>query len=91
MLSRRACASVRGRLIPQSVPAVRTRAFGAAAATQSPVRAPALADITPDSAASFNEKQKKFRDGLIAAQKQKEQEESTSQCLGSKLTSRTLT
>jgi hypothetical protein len=75
MLSRRACASVRGRLIPQSVSTVRTRAFGAAAATQSPVRAPSLADITPDSAASFNEKQKKFRDGLIAAQKKKEQDE----------------
>jgi hypothetical protein len=79
MFSRRACASVRGRLTPQPIATVRTRAFGIAPVTQSPARAPALADITPDSAASFNEKQKKFRDGLIAAQKRKEQEESTSQ------------
>lgn len=76
MLTRRAGASVRGILAPQPAITVRSRAFCAAAATRSPVRAPALADITPDSAASFNEKQKNFRDGLVAAQKQKEQEES---------------
>ncbi|EDU50260.1 NIPSNAP family protein [Pyrenophora tritici-repentis] len=75
MLTRRACAGVRGILAPQPAIAFRSRAFGAAAVTQSPARAPAIADITPDSAASFNEKQKSFRDGLVAAQKRKEQEE----------------
>ena len=76
MLTRRACASVRGILASQPAITVRSRAFGAAAVTQSPARAPALADITPDSATSFTEKQKSFRDGLVAAQKRKEQEES---------------
>lgn len=78
MLSRRACANVRARLTPPLVTSVHARAFGAGSATQSPTRAPTLADITPDGAASFNEKQKKFRDGLVAAQKRKEQEESMS-------------
>lgn len=78
MFTRRACASVRGMLAPQSATTVRSRTFGAAAATQGPLRPPTLADITPDDASSFNEKQKSFRDGLVAAQKRKEQEESTS-------------
>jgi hypothetical protein len=78
MLTRRACASVRGVLSSQTATAVRSRAFTIGAASQSPARAPALADITPDAAASFNEKQKSFRDGLVAAQKRKEQEESAS-------------
>jgi hypothetical protein len=78
MLTRSACASVRGILSPQSATVARSRAFAVGAASQSPARAPTLADITPDSAASFNEKQKSFRDGLAAAQKRKEQEESTS-------------
>jgi hypothetical protein len=78
MLARSACASVRAILSPQSATAVRSRAFAVGAASQSPARAPALADITPDSAASFIEKQKDFRDGLVAAQKRKEQEESAS-------------
>lgn len=76
MLTRRVCASVRGILSPPCATAVRSQAFSAGAPTQSPARAPTLADITPDSAASFNEKQKSFRDGLVAAQKRKEQEES---------------
>jgi hypothetical protein len=78
MLTRRVCASVRGILSPLSATAVRSQAFGTGAPTQSPARIPSLADITPDSAASFNEKQKNFRDGLVAAQKRKEQEESPS-------------
>ncbi|CAN9288714.1 unnamed protein product [Alternaria alternata] len=76
MLTRRVCASVRGGILsPLCATAVRSQAFGTGPPTQSPVRAPTLADITPDSAASFNEKQKSFRDGLAAAQKRKEQEE----------------
>jgi hypothetical protein len=70
MLARRACARVRAAITVQS------RSFVAAAAAQSPARAPALADITPESVASFTEKQQKFRDGLVAAQKLKEQQES---------------
>jgi hypothetical protein len=76
MLTRRACSNVRG-ILPTSRPAtVPTRSFAAGAITQTSNRAPALADITPDAAASFNRKQKEFRDGLVAAQKQKEQQES---------------
>lgn len=78
MLSRRACASVRSALSAQHATVVRSRPFVASAATQSSARGPALADITPDSATSFSEKQKDFRDGLVAAQKQKEQQESAS-------------
>jgi cell pole-organizing protein PopZ len=78
MLTRRVCASVRGILSPPSATVVRSQAFSTGALTQSPARAPTLADITPDGAAVFNQKQKSFRDGLIAAQKRKEQEESPS-------------
>jgi 23S rRNA G2445 N2-methylase RlmL len=77
MLTRSACASVRAILSPS----VGSRTFAVSAASQGPARAPTLADITPDSAASFNEKQKSFRDGLVAAQKRKEQEESASRLL----------
>ncbi|KAF2757326.1 NIPSNAP-domain-containing protein [Pseudovirgaria hyperparasitica] len=38
-------------------------------------RPPALAEITPDGAAQFDERLKQFRDGLIEAQKRKEQQE----------------
>lgn len=76
MLTRRACNNVRG-ILPTSHPAtVSTRSFAAGLTAQSSVRAPALADITPDAAATFNRKQKEFREGLVAAQKQKEQQES---------------
>jgi hypothetical protein len=78
MFTRRAYTSVRGILPTQTTTAVRSRTFAVAAAVRSPARAPTLGDITPDSAASFNEKQKNFREGLIAAQKRKEQDESTS-------------
>jgi hypothetical protein len=78
MLARRACSSVRGILsVPRST-ATSSRTFAAGTAMQRPARAPALADITPDAAASFNKKQTEFREGLVAAQKQKEQQESTS-------------
>ena len=70
MLARRACDRVRAAV------AVPSRCFVAAAAVQGPARAPTLADLTPASAASFTEKQKKFRDGLVTAQKQREHQES---------------
>jgi cell pole-organizing protein PopZ len=78
MLARRACASVRNISHAQLTLAVRSKSFTATASAQSPSRAPALADITPSSAASFTEKQREFRDSLITAQKQKEQQESVS-------------
>lgn len=77
MFTRRACGNVRG-VLPISRPGtVSTRSFTAGAIAQSAAhRAPALADITPDAAESFNRKQNEFRESLIAAQKQKEQQES---------------
>ena len=78
MFARRASSNVRSMLsAPRSIP-VGSRSFVAGASLQSSSRAPALADITPDAAASFNKRQKEFRDGLVAAQKQKEQQESMS-------------
>ena len=78
MLSRRACAGVRSVLsAPHATPAS-SRFFTAGAALQSSTRPPTLADISTRDAASFAKKQKAFREGLMAAQKQKEQEESTS-------------
>ncbi|RJE18178.1 Nipsnap family [Aspergillus sclerotialis] len=41
-------------------------------------RAPSIRDITPDSAAEFNARQKEFRENLEVARKQKEQQESQS-------------
>lgn len=41
-------------------------------------RAPSIRDITPDSAAQFNARQKEFRENLEAARKRKEQQESQS-------------
>jgi cell pole-organizing protein PopZ len=80
MLARRACTHVLNSLPASQVIAVRSRSFTVAAATQSPARAPTLADITPNTAADFNRKQQEFRDSLVAAQKQKEQQESESSC-----------
>jgi hypothetical protein len=78
MFAQRASSNVRRILsAPRSIP-VGSRSFVAGASLQSSSRAPALADITPDAAANFNKRQKEFRDGLVAAQKQKEQQESTS-------------
>ena len=53
-----------------------SRSFAAIASAQGPARAPALADITPDGAPRFNEKQKEFREGLVSAQKKKKEQES---------------
>jgi hypothetical protein len=77
MLARRACAHALNSLPASSALAARSRSFTAATATQSRSRTPALADITPSSAASFNKKQQEFREGLAAEQKQREQQEST--------------
>ena len=78
MFAQRASSNMRSILsAPLSIPAG-SRSFVAGALLQSSSRAPALADITPDAAASFNKRQKEFRDGLVAAQKQKEQQESMS-------------
>ncbi|KAI9927950.1 hypothetical protein ASPWEDRAFT_173599 [Aspergillus wentii DTO 134E9] len=41
-------------------------------------RAPSIRDITPDSAAEFNARQKEFRENLEVARKKKEQQESQS-------------
>jgi hypothetical protein len=76
MLNRRVCASVRSAIsTPSSATAVNSRSFAAFTAAQSPVRAPALADLKPNGASSFTQKQKEFRDGIVAAQKKKEQAE----------------
>ncbi|KAF2655059.1 NIPSNAP-domain-containing protein [Lophiostoma macrostomum CBS 122681] len=76
MLCRRVCASVRNAAVPAAPSAVaNSRSFAALAAAQSSARAPALADISPDTASKFNERQKEFRDGLVSAQKKKEQQE----------------
>lgn len=77
MFTRRACGSVRSAISAQATTKqTATRSFAAFAATQNPVRAPSLADVKPDGAAEFNQRQKEFREGLIAAQKKKEQQES---------------
>ena len=78
MLSRRALASVRGIIAAPQATVIRSRDFTTSVAVQGSTRVPALGDITPEGAASFNEKQKEFRDSLINAQKRKEQEESMS-------------
>lgn len=76
MLARRACARTLHSLSAPQASAPHARYFSAVAAAQGP-RAPSLGDITPDSAASFSKKQQEFREGLVAAQKQREQQEST--------------
>lgn len=76
MLARRVCANVRNTFPAQHPTIAPSRSFAAATAILGPARSPALADITPDSARSFSEKQKEFREGLVTAQKQKEQQES---------------
>lgn len=78
MLARRAYSSVRCVMPASHLITTGSRCFAAGVVTQSSNRAPALADITPNAAASFNKKQKEFRDGLVAAQKQREQQESAS-------------
>lgn len=78
MLTRRALAGVRSVLSAPQTTVVRSRDFTVSAVAQGSTRPPALADITPTSAASFTQKQKEFRESLITAQKRKEQEESAS-------------
>jgi hypothetical protein len=75
MLARRVCANVRS-VNAVSSTAANTRVFSVIAAARSPARAPALADITPNGATKFIERQKQHREGVIAAQQKKEQEES---------------
>lgn len=78
MLARRVGAGLRSALPAQhTTAAVNSRCFTAYAAAQSQ-KAPALADIRPDSAAEFNARQKEYREGLITAQKKREQRESQS-------------
>ncbi|KAL1613209.1 hypothetical protein SLS60_001441 [Paraconiothyrium brasiliense] len=82
MLARRAGAGLRSALPTQhATAAVNSRCFTAYAAAQSH-KAPALADVKPDGAAEFNTRQKEYREGLIAAQKKKEQRESQSYSSG---------
>jgi len=76
MLARRACARALHGLSAPQASAPHARYISAVAAAYGP-RAPSLGDITPDSAASFSKKQQEFREGLVAAQKQREQQEST--------------
>lgn len=75
MLARRACLSARNAIASTPAPQAASRPFTALAASQSRIRAPALADLTPDSAAKFNERQKEFRESLAAEQRKKEDEE----------------
>lgn len=76
MLTRRVGAGLRGALPTQhTTSAVNSRCFTAYAAAQRH-KTPALADVRPDGAAEFNARQKEYREGLIAAQKSKEQKES---------------
>jgi hypothetical protein len=82
MLTPRAVAGVRSAISAAPLTAAASRPFTAAAAAQAPTRAPALADITPDAASRFNERQKEFREGLREAQKKKEQQESQSSSPG---------
>ena len=78
MLARNACARALNCLPASQAFAIRSRSFAVSAAVQGSGRAPALGDITPNGAADFNQRQKEFRESLITAQKQKEQQESAS-------------
>ncbi|KAF2877030.1 hypothetical protein BDV95DRAFT_558345 [Massariosphaeria phaeospora] len=75
MLARRVCTSVRSAVPAHHSKAALARSFAVLAAAQGPARAPAIADITSDGAAKFNERQKEFRDGLTAAHQKKVQQE----------------
>jgi hypothetical protein len=77
MLARRAYSHALHSFPTSYALAIRSRSFSVAAAAQGPSRAPTIADITPNSAASFNRRQQEFRDSLVAAQRQKEQQDST--------------
>jgi hypothetical protein len=78
MLARRVGAGLRSALPAQhTAAAVNSRSFTAYAAAQRQ-KAPALADVKHDGTAEFNARQKEYREGLITAQKEKEQRESQS-------------
>ena len=63
------------RLLLRSSPSTIVRSFSASTSHQ---RSPALADIEPNGAAEFDARQKKFRDGLREAQREKEKQDSQS-------------
>ncbi|KAF2792285.1 NIPSNAP-domain-containing protein [Melanomma pulvis-pyrius CBS 109.77] len=75
MLAQRVCAGARAAITVIPPAAASSRAFSALVAARSSARAPALADVTPDGAAKFAERQREFREGLITAQKKQEQQE----------------
>ncbi|KAF2747664.1 NIPSNAP family protein [Sporormia fimetaria CBS 119925] len=75
MLLQRACAGVRTGASASRLASPNVRSFTARAATQAPVKAPVLADITPEAAPKFNERQKEFRESMAAEQKKKEQKQ----------------
>lgn len=52
------------------------RSFSSIPALRHPTRIPSIGDITPDGGAAFDSRQNEFRQGLVAAQKAKEQQES---------------
>lgn len=81
MLTRRVACSFRTLSSPSSLI---SRSYSLSAAAQNRLRVPALADITPDAAASFDARQREFRERLVAEQeerKRKEQAESQSRNL----------
>ncbi|KAK5005654.1 hypothetical protein LTR16_006013, partial [Cryomyces antarcticus] len=64
-----------------------SRTFSSLPSQQYADRAPALADVTPDGASSFEARRKQFRDDLAAAQERKEKAESQSSTSSSSLSS----
>ncbi|KAL9074785.1 MAG: hypothetical protein Q9157_004275 [Trypethelium eluteriae] len=71
-LVRRGVFAIRARPL---FPDVSARSFASSSYLSNPAKAPALADVMPDGGPTFDAKQREFRDKLIAAQKQKEQQE----------------
>jgi len=67
---------VRRLLHPTSPTPLLLRSFTATSVCKEPARSPGLGDISHDGAASFNAKQKEFRNNLEAAKKKKEQADS---------------
>ena len=60
-------------------PRLSLQAFATSSSQQRLSTVPALADVLPDGGPVFDAKQRQFREKLLAAQKQKEQQES--QCI----------
>jgi hypothetical protein len=66
-----------------------SRSYSLTSIAQSRFRAPALADITPESAASFDARQREFRERLVAEQNErKRKEQAESQCISISFCSR---